>query len=117
MEHRICQAKGFLNRLGANFSPGIAQAYTRSLDVLTDLADDLDAALDCRVPTSRHSNPDRHSDILKLAVYLEIDPIFEYQQGRPNLRETKIKSLFAVDTPKLQKWALRVLKVLESGTT
>jgi hypothetical protein len=117
MEHRIRQAKGFLNRLGANFSPGIAQAYTRSLDVLTDLADDVDEALDCRVPTSRHSDPDRHPDVLKLAVYLEIDGVFEYQQGRPNLRESRVKSLFAVDTPKLKKWVLRVLKVLESGTT
>ena len=54
-EHRIREAKEFLGRLGANFSPKIAQAYTRSLDSLAALVDDLEATLECPVSTSRHS--------------------------------------------------------------
>jgi len=40
MEHRIRLAKEFLGRLGANFSPEIAQAYTRALDALIALVED-----------------------------------------------------------------------------
>ena len=45
MEHQVKAAKDFLDRLGANFSPGIAQAYTRALDALRDLVEDIEESL------------------------------------------------------------------------
>jgi len=82
MEHRVRIAKQIIARLGANFSPEIAQAYTRALDALARISDDLEDTLKCNVHTSRHADPSRHEDIMSLAKFLESQKIFTFDASR-----------------------------------
>ena len=117
IEHRIREAKIILGRLGANFSPGIAQAYTRALDDLTRLSNDLRASIDGNVHTSRHADPDRHQDVLSLAKFLERKEVFKVTPGRQNDTNTKFTSIYKVHSLKLEKWVRGVLRKLATGTS
>ena len=116
-EHRIKLAKAFLNRLGVNFSPAIAQYYTRSLDVLSALAEEVDESLECRARTSHHTDLDRTASEKSLAGYVQLMGWFSNVAGRTSERRAQVTSiLFDIDQKPLQAWVLRSLKTLKSHT-
>ena len=116
-EHRIKLAKAFLNRLGVNFSPAFAQHYTRSLDVLTALAEEVDESLLCRARTSHHTDPDRTTSVKSLASFIKRMEWFIHDAERTCERKIKaINPLFDIEQKPLKAWVLRSLKTLESIT-
>jgi len=117
MEHRIRQAKEFMNRLGPNFTPATAQRYTRSLDVLEEISIDLENAFESPVLSTRHTDPDRRPDILKLAEFLHVNRVFFKTPERENKANKRFKSLYATNFTALQSWATRTLRHIEDGTT
>ena len=118
MEHRIRQCKEFLGRLRANFQPKIAQAYTRALDSLAAVVEDIEKTLQCNVRTTQHFAPNRHDDILSLAKYLESEGVFVRFNNRPSKTGKSFGSLFQVENEnKLFRWTRATLKKLQTGTS
>jgi len=117
MEHRIKQAKGFILRLGPNFTIATAQRYTRSLDSLEIIAADLEKTFECPVTTTRHADPDTALDEIKLAQYLHSLQVFQRTEGRKSLTGVAFKSLYQVDKIALQSWMRKALRNIQLGTT
>jgi len=117
MEHRIRHCKMFLGRLGANFQPKIAQAYTRSLDALAGVVEDVEETLKCAIRTTHTRN--------QIGMLISVarpgfgeEGVFQIMPWRESNTGNEFQSLFQVaNDDELLEWCHRTVRKLHTGTT